>query len=94
MRRITLLPLAATLFLAACVFQQVPDQYGRWRSCDEFAWSGGYPIAWGADLGGNPNFLYLPDQSPVPLSQDFLQRHLEIEDALRDWCRRHGVPAY
>ena len=81
------------LLLAACVMQQVPDAYGRWGSCDEFAWSGGYPVAWGADLGGNPNFLYLPNQAPVPISRDFLTRHLEITDALRDWCQRNMKPA-
>jgi hypothetical protein len=94
-RRILSLPLAAfiPLLLAACVMRQAPDQYGRWDSCDAFAWSGGYPIAWGADLGGNPNFLYLPNQAPVRISNDFLQRHLEITDALRDWCQRNMTPA-
>ena len=96
MRRLRVLPLLLLVssLLGSCVLQQVPDQYGRWGSCDEFAWSGGYPIAWGGDLGGNPNFLYLPNQAPVRISNDFLQRHLEITDALRSWCERNMTPLY
>src|SRR3954469_14919328 len=94
-RRTLSLPLALIipLLFAACVMRQAPDPYGRWGSCDEFAWSGGYPIAWGGGLGGNPNFLYLPEQAPIRISRDFLTRHLEITDALRDWCQRHMRPA-
>jgi hypothetical protein len=82
------LPLFLPLLLAACAGHG-PDQYGRYENCDEFAWSGGYPIASGADYGGNPNFLYLPGQDPIRISNDFLTRHLDITDALRDYCERH-----
>ena len=78
------------LLLAGCVMSHGPDQLGRYQSCDAFAASGGYPIASGADYGGNPNFLYLPGQDPIRISNNFLQRHLEIEDALRDYCERHS----
>ena len=77
------------LLLAGCAMSHGPDQLGRYESCDAFAASGGYPIAYGADYGGNPNFLYLPGQDPIRISSDFLQRHLEITDALRDYCERH-----
>ena len=83
------LPLLLPLLLAGCVLRNGPDQYGRYESCDAFAASGGYPIASGADYGGNPNFLYLPGQKPIPLSGDYLSRQFETMDALRDYCERH-----
>jgi hypothetical protein len=83
------LPLVLPLLLAGCVFSNGPDQYGRYENCDAFAASGGYPIASGGDLGGNPNFLYLPGQDPIPLDRDYLSRQLEMMDALRDWCERN-----
>ena len=77
------------LLLAGCVMGHGPDQYGRYQSCEAFAASGGYPIASGGDLGGNPNFLYLPGEKPIRLSGEYLQRQLDTMDALRDWCERH-----
>ena len=86
--------LTVLLSVSACVFERGPEPElgGRWDSCTSFAFSGGYPIASGADYGGNPNFLYLPGQAPVPLSHDELIRHLEIEDALTSYCNRVLVP--
>ena len=88
------LVMATSLVLASCVFERRPEPElgGRWDSCTTFAFSGGYPVAWGGDYGGNPNFLYLPGQRPVPLSGEYLQRRLETEDALMDYCRRNLVP--
>lgn len=86
--------LTMLLTVSGCVFERQPDPElgGRWDSCASFAFSGGYPIAKGGDYGGNPNFLYLPGQAPISLSHDELLRHLEIEDALTEYCKRSLVP--
>lgn len=102
MRRFGLATVALVFALATsgCTFERTPDPElgGRWDSCQSFAFSGGYPIASGADYGGNPNFLYLPGYKPVPIDHDELLRHLEIEDALMKYCQQvlvpHGAVAY
>jgi hypothetical protein len=80
------------LMLGGCAFTRAPEQAGVWGDCNQFAWSGGYPVASGADYGGNPNFLYLPGEAPVWISREPIIRHLEIQDALRSYCERRMVP--
>ena len=91
-------PLAgfACLLLCACggasgQQAQAPMQQAQAPSagsCDDFARSGGYPYLSGGRMGGNPNILQLPGARPLifgPGDTD-LERHLEEQDYLRNWC--------
>ena len=81
----------ASLLLFSCSTaptQTVQTAAAGGGQCEDFARSGGYPFLSGGRMGGNPNVLQLPGAQPLifgPMDSD-LDRHLEEQDYLRNWC--------
>ena len=83
------------LLLPACGTAPV-QQTAYSQQCEDFAHSGGYPYLRGGRVyGPNPNIEQLPGAPPLihgPFDRG-IQRHLDEQDYLRNWCLQNMTGA-